>query len=261
MRGFGVITDSKNGHLVVSSLSLSYNHLTPNEIPALNGVSFELMPVEFGIVVGPNGSGKTSLQKALSGRVLVPDKGSITLDGIELSKMPEYRRAKWISSVTQHPLEGTAPSMTVAENLAIAELNVSPPGLRMGVTRKKREKYRDLLSGIGLEDRLDQPVATLSGGQRQMLTILMATFGPKKLLLLDEPVSSLDPTYTPKCLELIKAIAEKKKITTLMVTHNVKHALEFGNRLIVLNSGTIVANLDGSNKGGLNPENLIELMM
>lgn len=255
-----MITDKKVGHLVVRSLSLSYNHLTPNEIPALMGVSFELLPGEFGVVVGPNGSGKTSLQKVLSGRVPLPDEGSIILDGIEISGIPEHRRSKWISSVTQHPLDGTAPSMTVAENLALAELNVRAFGLRIGVTGRKRESYMELLSTINLEDRLDQPAATLSGGQRQMLTILMATFGPKKLLLLDEPISSLDPVYTTKCLGLIKTIVEEKHITTLMVTHNVKHALEYGNRLILLNRGKVLANLEGSERTRLNSQDIIEMM-
>jgi putative tryptophan/tyrosine transport system ATP-binding protein len=254
-------TKNGKGHLVVESVWKSYNHNTQQEIAALKEVSLELLPGDFCVIVGANGSGKSTLMQIIAGRIPKPDKGLIYLDNTYFAGIPEYRRTKKLSYVTQNPLEGTAPSMTVAENLALAQLRCSNKvGLRFSLNRNSKERFKEVLSQIGLADRLDQPVSTLSGGERQMLTIFMNSFGPPSLMLLDEPVSALDPSYSNKCLQLIDSLNKDKRITILMITHNIRQALEYGNKLIVLKDGQIAATYNVKEKNSLSLENIFELV-
>lgn len=254
-------TKNGSGHLLVDSVSHYYNHLTPQEVYALRDVNLELAPGDFCVVVGANGSGKSTLVKLIAGRILKPDKGKICLDDLNIVGKPEHYRTRWLSYVMQNPLDGTARDMTVAENLALAHLrSIGKASLRSGISKAQREKFKKLLARIGLDDRLEQPVATLSGGERQMLTIYMNSFGPPSLMLLDEPVSALDPSYSKKCLELIVSLNSDKAITVLMVTHNIKQALEFGNKLIALRNGRIVAEYHGDEKTRLGVEDIVNLL-
>jgi putative ABC transport system ATP-binding protein len=237
---------------------MSFNHFTPYSISALKGVNVEVLSGDFCILAGPNGSGKSTLLKLISGRISTPDSGGLTLDGSQLVSVPEHERARWISYVAQHPVDGTAPSLTVAENLKLAEMrgdgNVR---FSLGLNRKKKEDYRQLLSSIGLDNRLDQPVSTLSGGERQMLTILMSSFGPPALMLLDEPVSALDPSYSEKCLKLISSLNKDRGITILMVTHNVSQILTLGNTLVMMKNGLVENIYSMDEKSKLKADDLI----
>lgn len=254
-------TKNGSGHLVIESVWKSYNHNTKQEVAALKEVSLELLPGDFCVVVGANGSGKSTLMQLIAGRIPKPDKGSIYLDNTYFVGTPEYKRTKKLSYVTQSPLEGTAPSMTVAENLALAQLRWSKKvGVRFGLNIQHRKSFKELLAQIGLDDRLDQPVSTLSGGERQMLTIFMNSFGPPSLMLLDEPVSALDPAYSNKCLQLIDSLNKDKRISILMITHSIKQALEYGNKLIVLKEGRIAATYNGKERKRLTLENIFELI-
>lgn len=250
----------KRGHLIAKDLRISFNN-SSYKVSALRGVSFEVRPGDFCMIAGANGSGKSTLIKLISGRIPAPDNGSVVLDNTQLIGIPEHKRAKWCSYVTQHPMDGAAPSLTVAENLKLAELrNSEGAKLKIGLYKSKKDEYRHLLSNVGLEDRLDQPVSTLSGGERQMLTILMSSFGPPSLMLLDEPVSALDPSYTGKCLELISSLNREKGITILMVTHNISQILGVGNKLVMMKDGLVEQVYGAEEKSNLKPEILMKMI-
>lgn len=252
---------TKSGHLVINSLSMSFNHFTPYSISALNGITLEVTPGDFCIIAGPNGSGKSTLIKLISGRIPVPNSGKIVLDDVQLIGISEHERARRISYVAQQPIEGTASSLTVAENLKLAEMrNSNSVRFAIGIDRAKKEEYKRLLSSIGLDDRLDQSVSTLSGGERQMLTILMSSFGPPALMLLDEPVSALDPSYTEKCLGLISSMNRDKGITILMVTHNVSQILTMGNKLVRMKNGIVEKVYKQEEKSKLKSEDLMKMI-
>lgn len=230
-----------------------------NEVLALDDISLDIRQGDFITVIGSNGAGKSTLLNCLAGGFF-PDSGSINLNDEDISAMPEYRRAKFLGRVFQDPLLGTSASLTIEQNLALADRRGQRRGLAFGVKKKDRERFRDLLKQLelGLEDRLQACVKLLSGGQRQALTMLMATMVRPEVLLLDEHTAALDPKTGAQILGLTQRIVEGKHLTTLMVTHNMNQAIKLGNRLIMLHRGSVILDIDGEEKKNLSVENLLE---
>ena len=246
--------------LELKNVGKTFNPGTVNEKKALTGVNLHLNPGDFATIVGSNGAGKSTLFNAIAGS-FIPDTGSITLDGEDITFLPDYRRSKTIGRMFQDPLRGTAPQMTIEENLALAYLRASgktSPFSR--ITKADRELFAQKLAqlGLGLEDRMKQPVGLLSGGQRQALTLLMATLVTPKLLLLDEHTAALDPATADKVLELTKSIVAENHITCLMITHNMHDALTLGNRTLMMDSGRIVLDIAGPEREGLTVDDLLQ---
>ncbi len=246
--------------LEINNIVKTFNAGTVNEKVALRGVSLHLKPGDFVTVIGGNGAGKSTLMNTVAG-VYPVDKGSIRIDGADITALPEHKRAKFIGRVFQDPMMGTAASMQIEENLALAARRGKPRTLRPGITRTEREEYRQQLKilGLGLEDRLTAKVGLLSGGQRQALTLLMATLRKPKLLLLDEHTAALDPKTAAKVLEVTQRIVERDHLTTLMITHNMRDAIAYGNRLIMMYDGRIVVDAAGEEKKNLTVEQLLNL--
>ena len=245
--------------LNIADISKTFNPGTVNEKTALSHLSLHLRPGDFASIIGSNGAGKSTLLNAIAGSFYV-DSGSITLDGRDITFTPDHRRSKIIGRLFQDPLRGTAPSMTIEENLALAYLRSAhgkAPFSR--ITKKDKEYFSERLKllGMGLEDRMRQPVGLLSGGQRQALTLLMATLVTPKLLLLDEHTAALDPATAEKVLELTKTIIADHHITCLMVTHNMKQALELGNRTLMMADGQIVLDVSGQERAGMTVDDLL----
>ena len=236
--------------LQISHISKTFNPGTVNEKKALNGIDLHLNSGDFVTILGSNGAGKSTLFGAIAGSFVV-DEGTIRLDGQNITSLPDYKRSKFIGRLFQDPLKGTAPSMTIEENLALAYLRASEKRSPFSVvTAKDRAGFREKLAQLelGLEDRMDHPVGLLSGGQRQALTLLMATLVTPKLLLLDEHTAALDPATAEKVLALTKKIVAENHITCLMITHNIPSALSLGNRTIMMNNGRIVLELAGTER-------------
>ena len=245
--------------LRVENIYKTFNPNTVNEKTALNGVSLNLNEGDFVTVIGGNGAGKSTLLNALAGTWLV-DAGKIYLDGIDVTKVPEYRRAKYLGRVFQDPMMGTAATMGIDENLALAARRGKFRGLNPGINNKERVHYKELLAelDLGLENRLTSKVGLLSGGQRQDITLLMASLKRPKLLLLDEHTAALDPKTAAKVLETTEKIVQKDNLTTLMITHNMRDAIAHGNRLIMMNNGKIILDISGEEKKRLTVEDLLE---
>nr|WP_317401160.1 ATP-binding cassette domain-containing protein [uncultured Gemmiger sp.] len=246
--------------LELKNVGKTFNPGTVNEKVALTGVNLHLNPGDFATIVGSNGAGKSTLFNAIAGS-FIPDTGSIVLDGQDITFLPDYRRSKTIGRMFQDPLRGTAPNMTIEENLALAYLRASgktSPFSR--ITRADREQFAGRLAqlGLGLENRMKQPVGLLSGGQRQALTLLMATLVTPKLLLLDEHTAALDPATAEKVLDLTKRIVAENHITCLMITHNMHDALTLGNRTLMMDSGRIVLDIAGPERDGLTVDDLLQ---
>ncbi len=246
--------------LKITDLHKTFNPGTVNEKTALDGLNLQINDGDFVTVIGGNGAGKSTLLNAISG-VWRPDFGTIEIDGIDVTQMPEYRRAKFLGRVFQDPMKGTAPDMEIAENLAIAARRGTKRRLVWGVRKEERIRYRELLSTLelGLEDRLSSKVGLLSGGQRQAITLLMATLNKPRLLLLDEHTAALDPKTAAKVLEITEQVVQKDKLTTLMITHNMKDAIAHGNRLIMMHEGNVVVDVSGEEKKNLTVEQLLNL--
>ena len=245
--------------LEIKNVSKTFNAGTINEKRALTDLSLSLNDGDFVTVIGGNGAGKSTLLNAVAG-VWPVDSGSILIDGEDVTGMPEYKRAKYIGRVFQDPMMGTAPNMQIEENLALAYRRGRKRGLKWGVTNAEREIYREKLAtlGLGLEDRLTAKVGLLSGGQRQALTLLMASLQTPKLLLLDEHTAALDPATAKKVLELSDKIISDNKLTALMITHNMTDAIRHGNRLIMMDRGRIVLDISGEGKSRLTKADLLE---
>lgn len=245
--------------LKVSNIYKTFNPGTVNEKTALNGVSLELAEGDFVTVIGGNGAGKSTLLNALAG-VWQVDSGEIYIDGIDVTKTSEHKRAKYLGRVFQDPMMGTAATMGIDENLALAARRGKFRGLGPGITAKERSKYRELLAelDLGLETRLSSKVGLLSGGQRQAVTLLMASLKRPKLLLLDEHTAALDPKTAAKVLETTERIVERDHLTTLMITHNMKDAIAHGNRLIMMNNGKIILDISGEDKKKLTVDDLLK---
>lgn len=247
--------------LELQNISKTFYPGTVNEKKALNQLSLKLERGEFATIVGSNGAGKSTLFNAISG-VFLTDEGSIVLDGADITFRPEYKRSRLIGRLFQDPMRGTAPNMTVEENLALAYLRTAKPqnAFFKRLSRADRALFQDRLAvlDMGLEDRMEQPVGLLSGGQRQALTLLMSTLVPPKLLLLDEHTAALDPATAEKVLGLTKNIVAEHNITTLMITHNMTSALELGSRTLMLSDGQIILDVKGQERDGLSVNDLLK---
>ncbi len=247
--------------LKLQNVTKTFNPGTVNEKAALRGIDLSLDAGDFVTILGSNGAGKSTLFGAIAGSFVV-DTGSIHLDGQNITNLPDYKRSKYIGRLFQDPLKGTAPSMTIEENLALAYLRASEARSPLSVvTAADRKGFREKLAmlELGLEDRMDHPVGLLSGGQRQALTLLMATLVTPKLLLLDEHTAALDPATAEKVLALTKKIVAENHITCLMITHNIPSALNLGNRTIMMNGGRIVLELKGQERAGMTTEDLLKV--
>ena len=245
--------------LRIEHLSKTFNGHTINERKALNDINLTLNDGDFVTVIGGNGAGKSTLLNMIAG-VYPMDSGKIILDDIDISLMPQSKRARYIGRVFQDPMMGTAADMQIEENLALARRRGSKRGLAWEVSEAERQQYRQLLRSLDLhlEDRLTQQVGLLSGGQRQALTLLMATLIKPSLLLLDEHTAALDPKTAAKVLELTESLVKTHHLTTLMITHNMKDAIRLGNRLIMMHEGKVIFEADGPTKSNLTVEALLE---
>ena len=246
--------------LEIRRISKTFNKGTVNEKCALKNLSLTLNDGDFVTVIGGNGAGKSTLLNAISGTWLV-DRGKIILDGVDVTKMPEHKRAAFLGRVFQDPMKGTSPDMEIAENLSIAARRGKRRKLVPGLPKGERETYKKLLAqlDLGLEDRLSSKVGTLSGGQRQAITLLMASLNSPKLLLLDEHTAALDPKTAAKVLEITDKIVEQNNLTTLMITHNMRDAINHGNRLIMMHEGKVAVDVSGEAKKNLTIEELLNM--
>ena len=245
--------------LELKNLYKTFNAGTVNEKRAIDGLDLTLEDGDFVTIIGGNGAGKSTTLNLIAG-VVPADQGSIILDGVDITRLPEHKRAKYLGRVFQDPMMGTAATMGIEENLALANRRGQRRTLRPGITAQEREKFRKQLAalGLGLEDRMTSKVGLLSGGQRQALTLLMATLKKPRLLLLDEHTAALDPKTADKVLQITEEIVARDKLTTLMVTHNMKHAIQYGNRLIMMDAGKVVVDIRGEEKKNLSVRDLLE---
>ena len=246
--------------LDITAISKTFHPGTPNARQALRQLSLHLEDGEFATIVGSNGAGKSTLFGAIAGSFYT-DEGRILLDGTDLTFQPEHQRSRVIGRLFQDPMRGTAPHMTIEENLALAYLRASHGSPFRRITPKDRELFRSQLAQLdkGLEERMRQPVGLLSGGQRQALTLLMATLRKPKLLLLDEHTAALDPKTAAKVMELTERMVTEEKLSTLMITHNMRDAIRYGNRLIMLHAGRIILDISGQEKKDLTVPELLEM--
>ena len=245
--------------LELKNLYKTFNAGTVNEKRAIDGLDLTLEDGDFVTIIGGNGAGKSTTLNLIAG-VFPADQGSIILDGVDITRLPEHKRAKYLGRVFQDPMMGTAATMGIEENLALANRRGQRRTLRPGITAQEREKFRKQLAalGLGLEDRMTSKVGLLSGGQRQALTLLMATLKKPRLLLLDEHTAALDPKTADKVLQITEEIVARDKLTTLMVTHNMKHAIQYGNRLTMMDAGKVVVDIRGEEKKNLTVRDLLE---
>ena len=245
--------------LEIKNIYKTFNPATINEKVALNGLSLKLNEGDFVTVIGGNGAGKSTMLNAVAG-VWPVDEGQIIIDGTDVTKLSEYKRAAYLGRVFQDPMTGTAATMGIEENLALAKRRGKTRFLRSGITKAEREEYKELLKilNLGLEDRLTSKVGLLSGGQRQALTLLMATLKKPSLLLLDEHTAALDPKTAKKVLDITEKIVARDNLTTMMVTHNMKDAINIGNRLIMMSDGKIIYDVKGEEKKKLKVADLLQ---
>ena len=245
--------------LEIKNVYKTFNAGTVNEKVALQDLNLTLEDGDFVTVIGGNGAGKSTMLNAVAG-VWPIDMGKILIDGQDVTRLSEHQRAKYIGRVFQDPMMGTAATMGIEENLALAARRGVTRSLKVGITKKEREEYHELLKtlDLGLEDRMTSKVGLLSGGQRQALTLLMATLRKPDLLLLDEHTAALDPKTADKVLQITEEIVARDNLTTMMVTHNMKHAIQYGNRLIMMDSGRVVVDIKGEEKKHLSVRDLLE---
>lgn len=245
--------------LELKNIYKTFNPGTINEKVALNGLNLTLNEGDFVTVIGGNGAGKSTMLNAVAGTWMV-DEGHIIIDGVDVTKLSEHKRAAYLGRVFQDPMTGTAATMGIEENLALAKRRGKLRLLKPGITKAERAEYKELLKilGLGLEDRLTSKVGLLSGGQRQALTLLMATMNPPKLLLLDEHTAALDPGTAEKVLNLTRRIVEENQLTCLMITHNMQSAIDLGNRILMMDSGNIVLDIGGEEKKDMTVDGLLE---
>lgn len=245
--------------LTLTNVRKTFNKGTVNEKKALNGINLHLDPGDFVTIIGGNGAGKSTMLNMIAG-VYPIDAGKIEIDGVNISRAPEHKRAKFIGRVFQDPMRGTAAGMEIQENLALAFRRGQPRGLRWGIKANEKDYYHDSLArlGLGLQTRMTSKVGLLSGGQRQALTLLMATLEKPKLLLLDEHTAALDPSTAKKVLDLTEEIVADQNLTAMMVTHNMRDAIQIGNRLVMMHEGRIIYDVSGEEKKGLEVEDLMK---
>ncbi len=245
--------------LEIKNIHKTFNKGTINEKKALDGVDLNLNPGDFVTIIGGNGAGKSTALNAVAGTWLV-DEGKIVIDGVDITRLPEHKRAVYLGRVFQDPMTGTASTMSIEENMAIAARRGQRRGLRWGISRKEREEFKKKLGalGLGLEERISTKVGLLSGGQRQAVTLLMAAVKKPKLLLLDEHTAALDPKTAKKVLEISDKIIEENQLTAMMVTHNMKDAIAHGNRLIMMHEGRVIYDVSGEEKRQLHVSDLLK---
>jgi putative ABC transport system ATP-binding protein len=245
--------------LKINSISKGFNKGTINETNIFNNFNLEINKGDFITIVGSNGAGKSTLLNIISG-ALELDSGNIILEEKDITNLKEHKKSRFISRVFQDPTKGTSPSMTILENLSLADNKGSSFGLSLGVNKKKIEEFKNHLSilNLGLEDKINTKVGMLSGGQRQALSLLMATLNTPKILLLDEHTAALDPKTSETIINLTNSIVKEKNITTIMITHNLNHAIEFGNRLLMMHRGEIILDMGEMEKNNLTKNDLIE---
>ena len=246
--------------LEIKNLTKTFFPGTPNEHTALRGLELTLKDGEFVTIIGSNGAGKSTLFNAICGTIQ-PDAGSIVLNGKDITFTPEHKRAKLIGRVFQDPMKGTAPTMSIEENLALAYSRTYSGPLAPAINKRNREIFRDALAryGMGLEDRMKTKVGLLSGGQRQVVTLLMCTLVMPQLLLLDEHTAALDPATAEKIMDITNSIVAENKLTTMMITHNIKSALTTGDRTLMLDGGQIIFDLSGEERANMSVEQLLKL--
>lgn len=238
--------------LKLENINKIFNEGTPDEKVALDNINLHLKPGDFVTIIGSNGAGKSTMMNMISG-ALLPDLGNVWIDGNNVTRLPEYKRSRYIGRVFQDPMAGTAPTMTIEENLAIAYSRNAKRTLRLGVNRSRRDFFRTSLEklGLNLENRLNAKVGLLSGGERQALSLLMATFTGPAILLLDEHTAALDPSRAELITNITKQLVEENNLTTLMVTHNMQQAIDLGNRLIMMDKGQIILEVEEDKKPSL----------
>lgn len=244
--------------LQITNLHKTFNPGTPNENHVLKGVSLTLKEGDYVTVIGGNGAGKSTLLNSIAGTIGV-DSGEIRIDSVDVTRLPEHKRAGFLGRVFQDPMQGTAAKMSVSENLALAARRGKQRGLRWGLPKGENQEFTKALEmlGLGLERRLDDKIGLLSGGQRQAITLIMATMQKPKLLLLDEHTAALDPATAEKVLEITRQTVSENRITTLMVTHNMHQALELGNRTLMMDRGHIILDVAGAERAGMTVEDLL----
>ena len=243
----------------ISSLNKTFNQGRLNEVKSLQNINLKINRGDFIVVIGANGSGKSTLLNSIAGSVSVSS-GSIKIDGADVTKYPEFKRSKWIARVFQNPLSGTAPDVSILENFRLASLRTQSKNLVLGINTAFRRLVMEKVSTLemGLENKLDQPIGTLSGGQRQALTLLMCTMDDLKILLLDEPTAALDPRSAELVMKTADKIIAEYKLTALMVTHNIKDAFTYGNRIIQMNEGKVLRDVEGQQKNDLKMADIYE---
>lgn len=246
--------------LKLSNVNTTFNKGTVNERKALKNMNLNVEAGDFVTVIGSNGAGKSTLMNAICGSYQV-DSGHVYLDGKDITRLKEHQRAKYIGRLFQDPLKGTAPNMSIEENLGLAYGRGKKRTLSFGISKKDIAVFKEKLAtlGLGLEDRLKTPVGLLSGGQRQALTLMMATIVTPKLLLLDEHTAALDPKTAEKVMEITEKLVKENNITTLMITHNIQNALDYGNKTLVLNQGELLMKIEGSDRENMTTEKLMEM--
>jgi putative ABC transport system ATP-binding protein len=245
--------------ITITDVHKIFNKGKANQVNAINGITLEIRDAEFLVVVGSNGSGKTTLLNLIAGSVL-PDKGTLNIDSVNVTKMPDYKRSQWIARVFQNPLSGTAPDLSILDNFRLASLRTSKKGLSVGVNDafKKQVKEKVASLGMDLQDKIDQPMGTLSGGQRQALTLLMSVMDSCKVLLLDEPTAALDPRSAEVVMRTADTLIHEFKLTAVFITHNLKDAFNYGTRIIQMGEGLIINDLSGTEKTSLKQNDLFD---
>jgi putative ABC transport system ATP-binding protein len=237
----------------------TYNTGKANEVNALNGINLHIEPGEFVVIVGANGSGKSTLLDLVAGSVF-PSSGDVSINSVNVTRFAEYRRSKWIARIFQNPLSGTASELSIIDNFRLAAIRTKPKGLSIGIDETFKNQVREKIStlGMGLENKIEQPMGTLSGGQRQALTLLMSVMDSCKVLLLDEPTAALDPRSAEVVMRTADELIKDYKLTSILVTHNLKEAFKYGTRIIQMEEGTVVKDLPGADKAALKQNDLYD---
>jgi putative tryptophan/tyrosine transport system ATP-binding protein len=243
----------------IKNIHKTFNTGKPNQVNAVNGITLDVANEEFLVIVGSNGSGKTTLLDMIAGSVF-PTSGNIEIDGDDVTKLPDYSRSKWIARVFQNPLSGTASDLSILDNFRLAAIRTKPKGLSVGINETFKNQVREKIStlGMGLEDKIEQPMGTLSGGQRQALTLLMSVMDSCKVLLLDEPTAALDPRSADLVMRTAEELIKDYKLTAIFITHNLKDAFNYGSRIILMGEGQIVKDYASKEKNALRQNDLFD---
>ncbi|BAU54467.1 ABC transporter ATP-binding protein [Mucilaginibacter gotjawali] len=243
----------------INNIHKTFNTGRSNQVNAVNGIDLHIKSGEFVVIVGSNGSGKTTLLDMVAGSVF-PNQGNIVINGGDVTKLPDYRRSQWIARVFQNPVSGTASDLSIIDNFRLAAIRTRPKGLTIGINDTFKNQVREKIStlGLGLENKIEQPMGTLSGGQRQALTLLMSVMDSCKVLLLDEPTAALDPRSAQVVMKTAEELIRDYRLTAILITHNLKDAYTYGNRLILMGEGLVMKDLDAQQKTALKQNDLFD---